>query len=275
MKGYFYSCTLWNWNYCVYCKYKWLKKENENSVKDCFILFLRSVQGDLWFGICFSFKFQTKHLCCGFRYLKASWNMPSYMLMWTRLHGGVFNGCETNVYWSFSSWFVVVCRCLYFFKNLFCFLTSCAPGHSVAWAQSVGSIFTAARWFPSGCPSIFAHHCKDGRSQQAQFTTYVILLACSALWQYSKCRVQANLSIIHIFRFVLPPLEDVLPPLQKGFLSSEGAFWIRGETSQDQKNKCSCPTQLFYLKMSWMTENFCRMTSFANSKIFNDYWLQL
>lgn len=51
MKGYFYSCSLWNWNYCVYCKYKWLKKETENLIKDCFLIHL-SYSGQFSWGSC-------------------------------------------------------------------------------------------------------------------------------------------------------------------------------------------------------------------------------
>lgn len=41
--------------------------------------------------------------------------------------------------------------------------------------------------FPSGCPSVFAHHCKDpvrGRSQQDQFTAKVVLSACGSQSKY-------------------------------------------------------------------------------------------
>lgn len=53
-KGYFYSCTLWNWNYCAYCKYKWLKKKMKTGWKTDFFLknfkFWNSVNTSvLWF----------------------------------------------------------------------------------------------------------------------------------------------------------------------------------------------------------------------------------
>lgn len=59
-KGYFYSCTLWNWNYCAYCKYKWLKKKMKTGWKTDFLFFLF-----------LSFEIQSIRPCCGFCYLKA------------------------------------------------------------------------------------------------------------------------------------------------------------------------------------------------------------
>lgn len=77
--------------------------------------------------------------------------------------------------------------------------------HTLASVSTVCWFYFNCSTFPSGCPSVFAHHCKDpvrDRSQQAQFAANVVLLACSSQSKYSKCRVQANFSKIHIFWFV-------------------------------------------------------------------------
>lgn len=235
MKGYFYSCTLWNWNYCVYCKYKWLKKVNENS---CFVLFLLfkthqfvevPVVWNLlqfWNSSVLQFLvFDSKLEYWVFMYMLAFW------WSWTRLRGGfsmvvrqmfifliclefvvsrklwemsVFLKKNVSVFWlhalpAIPYWFYIYCSTFVLFgvSVYFCSLLS-------RW--STGSVYD--RVSTSGPAAISV----NTASAQSKLTS-------------------AELTLSDSHPFILSSYWRRFASHPNVFFSSEGAFWMRGETS--------------------------------------------